>query len=1012
MPRADQPELFALSGGDAAAPASAAREPARHFLDWDRPLLEQAADWLLGRAGDTRPIDLGHLLVIVPTRNAGRRLREMLANLADERGTALIPPLTAPPTVLIRPQAATASGLPVASELEATAAWIAVLERADLGALRALFPVDPPDQDFAWARGTARDLVKLKRTLGEAGLGLGDVAKRLPDGHEDAPRWRDLAALEDRWRHFLEQSLGRADREPARARAARQARLPEGIREAILLGTPDPMPLAVDALESLVAGGVPVTVGIYAPDTLADAFDAWGRPLADHWLREAIEVPDFFESVQVVANPDGLIDRVTDLAAAITQPAETLAIGAVDADLAPLLESALRDHGIAAFDPEGSRVRQEGFYHFLNCLTALLSRPACDTAVECLRIPVVEGWLAGELDHPDRWQGTRGLRAIDDCRARHLPNTLSQLRHFLNQDASDAATTHESVAAGYTLASAAIGRLERLVADLNEGPLGERLPTVLRDIFSPLAHLDEAHRLWTEKAIEAAAPVLMRDLADLDGFEAAGLDWSAADRLSLLLDQVGEVALSEDRPAGAIELQGWLELLWEDAPHLVVAGLNDGIVPEAIVGDAFLPDNLRSLRTLRLKTNDERLVRDLYLLRALVEPRRERGRLDLLVPKTNADGEPRRPSRLLFRCADADLPARVAHLFREVELTGNQTSWSPGFALVPGLPREGEPERTIDRLSVTDFSHYLRSPFHYWAQRLRRLSEVDPDKAEMDGLDFGNFCHAVLERYGRHEEARTWTDAAKIAAFFDDQADKLALETYGRHPGLAIRMQIDSAKRRLAAAAEAEAAARLDGWTIVAVEARIQESYRLSIGGLEIAGKIDRVEQRGDAIRVLDFKTGDKPKDPKKDHFTENRLGDEPEWPPRYALFDHLPFPGSRSSAAAAQPKRYRFHNLQLPLYALAVRGVHPDAEIHCGYFHLAKAASDVGPQTWVADQELLDAAEHCAAGVIADVRAGRFGLVLPLPMNDPLDPWHLGVPEKTLDLTHLGGGHERARTS
>lgn len=42
-----------------------------------------------------------------------------------------------------------------------------------------------------------------------------------------------------------------------------------------------------------------------------------------------------------------------------------------------------------------------------------------------------------------------------------------------------------------------------------------------------------------------------------------------------------------ERPAGALDLLGWLELLWEDAPHLVVAGVNDGNVPEATVGDVF-----------------------------------------------------------------------------------------------------------------------------------------------------------------------------------------------------------------------------------------------------------------------------------------------------------------------------------------------------------------------------------------------------------------------------------------
>jgi ATP-dependent helicase/nuclease subunit B len=40
----------------------------------------------------------------------------------------------------------------------------------------------------------------------------------------------------------------------------------------------------------------------------------------------------------------------------------------------------------------------------------------------------------------------------------------------------------------------------------------------------------------------------------------------------------------------------------------VVAGLNDGLVPDAVVGDAFLPESLRE--RLGLKTNAARLARD------------------------------------------------------------------------------------------------------------------------------------------------------------------------------------------------------------------------------------------------------------------------------------------------------------------------------------------------------------------------------------------------------------------
>ena len=135
----------------------------------------------------------------------------MLANLADERGTAVMPPLVAPPSLLLRPEIGAAElGRPIAGELESLAAWIAVLQEIPVDDLRALFPLDPPVRDFTWARGNARDFARLKADLGESGLTFSEVARRLPPGHDEAARWADLGRLETAWLDRLESRLPRS----------------------------------------------------------------------------------------------------------------------------------------------------------------------------------------------------------------------------------------------------------------------------------------------------------------------------------------------------------------------------------------------------------------------------------------------------------------------------------------------------------------------------------------------------------------------------------------------------------------------------------------------------------------------------------------------------------------------------------------------------------------------------------------------------------------------------------
>jgi predicted signal transduction protein with EAL and GGDEF domain len=59
----------------------------RHFLPWATPLLPQAVAWLAREWSGAGPLNLSSWLVVVPTRQAGRRLREALAKLAARKGS-------------------------------------------------------------------------------------------------------------------------------------------------------------------------------------------------------------------------------------------------------------------------------------------------------------------------------------------------------------------------------------------------------------------------------------------------------------------------------------------------------------------------------------------------------------------------------------------------------------------------------------------------------------------------------------------------------------------------------------------------------------------------------------------------------------------------------------------------------------------------------------------------------------------------------------------------------------
>ena len=130
-------------------------------FQWDQPLLTSAVNWLLGETSD-RIVDLSEWQLILPTRQAGRRLRESLACEMDQRNGALFPPRTGTPWQLIQTDEKN-----TATELACMWHWDRVLADANLAQYRSLFPRLPENRDAAWRRQLARTLLQLRGTLAE-----------------------------------------------------------------------------------------------------------------------------------------------------------------------------------------------------------------------------------------------------------------------------------------------------------------------------------------------------------------------------------------------------------------------------------------------------------------------------------------------------------------------------------------------------------------------------------------------------------------------------------------------------------------------------------------------------------------------------------------------------------------------------------------------------------------------------------------------------------------------------
>lgn len=968
----------------------------RTFLDWTRHALPAAAEVLVeahlppAREGDPesgprRVADLSAATVVVPGGRAGRRLVEVLLKEAERRGAAFLPPrlvtVGALPALLHTPRH------PPAPPAVRRLVWAQALHAAERGDVQRLFARLPdPDETAAAWRGLAREVAELAREVGAGGLTFDDVARRCSDTtlyFDDSRRWHLLARLQSEVEHRLD-AVALCDPELERIRALERGEvsLPGAVW---LVGVAELPGVVAEMLRrAAVDPGAPLLRAlVHAPSDRADDFDDMGLLRPEVWL--AAEPPLRGADISVVAGPGEQADAVARLLArrARSRRADEVVVGVPDPEVVPALAQRLGRHGVRVREAAGTPMRNSGPWRLLAALAEVLRDRRREAVAALVRHPDLGPWLRDRVgESPDTC-----LAALDRWSARHLPARM--VAPYPGVERSGA------VGDDARLVRSLMGSLDgELLAGLGAAaPLGRHMPaveTVLSRVYS--LHRLEAATPTADgirqalRALERTTETLRTLPAELD----VRCDGAAA--LGIVLDEAAVGRLTERPDPGAVELLGWLEVHLDDAPITVVTGVNEGSLPETLRGDPFLPDGLR--RHLGLEDNRRRLARDLYRLTAMLHSREV---LHLVAGRRTGEGDPLRPSRLLFAADDATVARRVRRFYGVDDgdsppspTDAGDTAGEPGIdgAGAPGPSSPAEPATAGHRtpsfalppepaleiapfpetLSPTDFRAILADPYRWALTRLRgpngpgwpRLEPVDDDAAELDGAAFGDLAHLVLERFGqeelrRHREGRITTDPGPLGRRLAELLDEAVRARFGTAPKVAVHLQVEQLRLRLTAFAEWHAAWVEKGWRMEAAEVTTPaEGVPLgSTPQVGIRGKIDRIDRHPEhGWAILDYKTGDRGDDPTATHIVGRERGirgAETEW-----------------------------RDLQLPLYhwlaprleGLGVSGA-PSARIDVGYVVLPRDAdaTDVALAGW--DPGTLAAGVDTARRLVSELASG-----------------------------------------
>ena len=308
------------------------------FLDWKRPALESAIEYLDRTYRRQQVWDLSQVIVVLPGGRAGRRLRELMVAQAESHRRVFFPPDIT--TVGQLPELLYQRKRPFATPLVQKLAWASALRSASPDCLRRFLNNVPQDSaDPRWFE-IGSLLWNQHRELASDVLDFADVAKAgAATGESD--RWRALSQVQSAYLATLDR-LDLWDRQTAR-RYAIQHRECHTDRDIVLLGTVDmnrTLRVMIDQVQDRV------TALIHADPQIAEFFDSHGCLLPEKWQETSIPIRD--EQILQVDAPSDQGRAVVHYVAQLDgkYSADEITVGVPDETFVPLIQQQLERAGL------------------------------------------------------------------------------------------------------------------------------------------------------------------------------------------------------------------------------------------------------------------------------------------------------------------------------------------------------------------------------------------------------------------------------------------------------------------------------------------------------------------------------------------------------------------------------------------------------------------------------------------------------------------------------------------
>ena len=300
-------------------------------------------------------------------------------------------------------------------------------------------------------------------------------------------------------------------------------------------------------------------------------------------------------------------------------------------------------------------------------------------------------------------------------------------------------------------------------------------------------------------------------------------------------------------PLQGLQVLGFLETRNLQFDNVCILDMNDDVFPGTKDGASMiLPQQLRLLLGMETIAQRENIIE--YYFDVLIQKARN-------VYFFYADDFKREKSRFIEKILweqqrgthSLSLPEKIKNITYQLSLA----NFSP-----PPIPKTDEMISSLKNLTYTStaLDEYLRCGLKFYYKYVLRLYEKDEITDDIESNDIGTLLHEVLHEYFSSRlllplDAIQLSESALIQIF--ENAFLQHFGTSAQNDIIILKYQIEKQLRKFLAHYQLPKALRE---TIIVQETEIEK--QISLQEFSLKTRIDRIEQRGENIFILDYKTG------------------------------------------------------------------------------------------------------------------------------------------------------------